>query len=297
MRWTLRLRADGGEDTLEADAIVSGVGQLNRPHIPELPGADTFAGPAFHSARWDHDVDLAGKRVVVIGTGASAAQFVPGDRRAGRPPHDPPAHAGLVPPHPRLPRRRRARGGVAAAERARLHELAPLLELLAERRGPDDRGPGRPGVGQRRRQREPGQRADPAALRPAPAGGAGRAPRPAALGHARLPAVLEAVHPRRRRLGAHASCATTSTSSPSPIAEITPDGRAHRGRHAARGRRPHLRHRVHGVRLPHADAHRRARRRRAARQVEGRRPRLPRRHAARATRTCSCSTDRTPTSS
>ncbi|MET0904017.1 MAG: FAD-dependent oxidoreductase [Acidimicrobiales bacterium] len=77
MRWTLRLQADGGEETLEADAIVSGVGQLNRPHIPELPGASTFTGPAFHSARWDHDVDLEGQRVVVIGTGASAAQFVP----------------------------------------------------------------------------------------------------------------------------------------------------------------------------------------------------------------------------
>jgi 4-hydroxyacetophenone monooxygenase len=77
MRWTLRLRTPGGEDTLEADAIVSGVGQLNRPNTPDLPGAATFAGPSFHSARWDHAIDLDGKRVVVIGTGASAAQFVP----------------------------------------------------------------------------------------------------------------------------------------------------------------------------------------------------------------------------
>lgn len=78
MTWTLRLReADGRETAIEADAVVSGVGQLNRPHIPDLPGAQTFAGPAFHSARWDHDVDLRGKRVVVIGTGASAAQFIP----------------------------------------------------------------------------------------------------------------------------------------------------------------------------------------------------------------------------
>ena len=77
MQWTLRVRTDRGDESLEADAIVSGVGQLNRPYIPELPGASTFRGPAFHSARWDHDVDLEGKRVVVIGTGASAAQFVP----------------------------------------------------------------------------------------------------------------------------------------------------------------------------------------------------------------------------
>jgi 4-hydroxyacetophenone monooxygenase len=77
MRWTLRVRVEGRDDTLEVDAIVSGVGQLNRPNVPELPGAGTFAGPTFHSARWDHDLDLTGKRVVVIGTGASAAQFVP----------------------------------------------------------------------------------------------------------------------------------------------------------------------------------------------------------------------------
>lgn len=78
MRWTVRAVGPGGEPaTIEADAVVSAVGQLNRPHVPDIPGADTFAGPTFHSARWDHDVDLAGKRVAVIGTGASAAQFIP----------------------------------------------------------------------------------------------------------------------------------------------------------------------------------------------------------------------------
>ncbi|UUZ58474.1 flavin-containing monooxygenase [Nocardioides sp. B-3] len=62
---------------LVVDVPVSAVGQLSRPSYPAIPGADTFAGPAFHSALWDHDVDLAGKRVAVIGTGASAIQFVP----------------------------------------------------------------------------------------------------------------------------------------------------------------------------------------------------------------------------
>ena len=57
--------------------LVSAVGQLNEPRYPDIPGTDSFAGPAFHSARWRHDVDLAGKRVAVIGTGASAFQFVP----------------------------------------------------------------------------------------------------------------------------------------------------------------------------------------------------------------------------
>ena len=50
----------------------------SNPVVPAIPGADTFAGPAFHSAQWRHDVDLTGKRVAVVGTGASAIQFVPG---------------------------------------------------------------------------------------------------------------------------------------------------------------------------------------------------------------------------
>jgi 4-hydroxyacetophenone monooxygenase len=78
MRWTLQLLGpDGAEESLTADAVVSGVGQLNRPNLPDIPGLERFAGPAFHSARWDPDVDLAGKRVAVIGTGASAAQLIP----------------------------------------------------------------------------------------------------------------------------------------------------------------------------------------------------------------------------
>jgi cation diffusion facilitator CzcD-associated flavoprotein CzcO len=74
LRWRLRL-ADG--TVHEADVLVSAVGQLSRPTVPDLPGAPAFLGPTFHSARWDHDVDLTGRRVAVIGTGASAIQFVP----------------------------------------------------------------------------------------------------------------------------------------------------------------------------------------------------------------------------
>lgn len=78
MTWTLQLLGPGGQEaTLEADAVVSGVGQLNRPNLPDIPGVERFVGPAFHSARWDHEVDLSSKRVAVIGTGASAAQFIP----------------------------------------------------------------------------------------------------------------------------------------------------------------------------------------------------------------------------
>ncbi len=73
-QWTVTL--DTGEQ-LRARAVVSAVGQLNRPRLPDIPGRADFAGPAWHSARWDHDVDLAGRRVAVVGTGASAIQFVP----------------------------------------------------------------------------------------------------------------------------------------------------------------------------------------------------------------------------
>ncbi len=76
--WSVRVRTpDGTEDTLVARAVISAVGQLNRPNVPELPGQDRFAGPAFHSARWDHSVDLAGKRVAMIGAGASGFQIAP----------------------------------------------------------------------------------------------------------------------------------------------------------------------------------------------------------------------------
>ncbi|MEU4233830.1 NAD(P)/FAD-dependent oxidoreductase [Nonomuraea sp. NPDC026600] len=73
-RWTVT--TDDGE-TLRTNAVVSGIGALHIPSFPEISGREAFAGPAFHSAEWDHSVDLTGKRVAVIGTGASAIQFVP----------------------------------------------------------------------------------------------------------------------------------------------------------------------------------------------------------------------------
>jgi cation diffusion facilitator CzcD-associated flavoprotein CzcO len=72
--WTLTL--DDGS-TVTASAVVCAVGQLGRPVLPDIAGRDHFTGPSWHSARWDHQVDLAGRRVAVIGTGASAIQFVP----------------------------------------------------------------------------------------------------------------------------------------------------------------------------------------------------------------------------
>jgi cation diffusion facilitator CzcD-associated flavoprotein CzcO len=73
---TWRVATSSG-DTFEADVLVPAVGQLSRPALPNIPGLDDFAGPSFHSAQWRHDVDLTGKRVAVLGTGASAIQLVP----------------------------------------------------------------------------------------------------------------------------------------------------------------------------------------------------------------------------
>jgi cation diffusion facilitator CzcD-associated flavoprotein CzcO len=73
-RWTVTA-ADGR--TWTAGAIVAGLGQLNRPMIPDFPGRDDFDGPVMHSAGWDHGVDMTGKRVGVIGSAASAVQLIP----------------------------------------------------------------------------------------------------------------------------------------------------------------------------------------------------------------------------
>lgn len=72
--WDVHLKTG---ETLRSKGVVSAVGQLNQPNYPDIPGREKFAGPSFHSARWDHSVDLKGKRVGVIGTGASAFQFIP----------------------------------------------------------------------------------------------------------------------------------------------------------------------------------------------------------------------------
>ena len=76
--WRARLKLEGGADEwVEATAVITAVGQLNRPRLPDIPGRDSFKGTSFHSAQWRHDVDLTDKTVAVIGTGASAFQFVP----------------------------------------------------------------------------------------------------------------------------------------------------------------------------------------------------------------------------
>ncbi|MEV8375336.1 NAD(P)/FAD-dependent oxidoreductase [Kribbella sp. NPDC056861] len=72
--WTVTVN---GTETLRTQALVTGVGGLYKPNFPDLPGLDSFTGKVFHSAEWDHEHDLTGRRVAVVGTGASAIQFVP----------------------------------------------------------------------------------------------------------------------------------------------------------------------------------------------------------------------------
>ena len=76
-RWDVETIRDGQQESYRARAVVSAAGALHIPSEPDIPGADRFTGNTFHSARWDHSCDLTGKRVAVIGTGASAIQFVP----------------------------------------------------------------------------------------------------------------------------------------------------------------------------------------------------------------------------
>jgi len=72
--WTLTL-ADG--EVLQTDVLICATGQLSNPKSPDVPGIDTFDGAVFHSAEWDHSVDITGKRIAVVGSGASSIQVVP----------------------------------------------------------------------------------------------------------------------------------------------------------------------------------------------------------------------------
>ena len=76
-RWAIRLSTGRGTEEITANAVVTAVGQLNRPLIPDIEGLDDFKGEKFHSAAWRHDIDWDGLRVAAVGTGASALQFIP----------------------------------------------------------------------------------------------------------------------------------------------------------------------------------------------------------------------------
>lgn len=75
--WRIDVEDRNGSRTITARFVISAVGALERPVLPDIAGIDDFAGTIVHTARWDHDLDLRGKRVACIGTGASALQLIP----------------------------------------------------------------------------------------------------------------------------------------------------------------------------------------------------------------------------
>ena len=77
-RWRVGVEdKDGATETLEARFVISAVGSLNLPRMPDIPGLESFAGPSFHSTRWPEDLDIAGKRLAQIGAGATGFQIAP----------------------------------------------------------------------------------------------------------------------------------------------------------------------------------------------------------------------------
>ena len=118
----------------EADVLVTACGQLSVPQHPADPGLEDFAGPAFHTARWRHDVDLAGKRVALVGTGCSSIQVGPVDPARGRAARRLPALARLDDPEDGL--RVRAAGAAAVRARARGPAARPRADLRASWRPP-----------------------------------------------------------------------------------------------------------------------------------------------------------------
>ena len=146
-----RWRVDtGGPDpvTVEAEVLVLACGRLTEPAIPEIPGLTGFPGALFHSARWDHDVDLAGSRVAVVGTGASAVQIVPQLARDSRvtlfqrtpawivPRHGrrhPPAERAWLAAHPEALDARRAVALAQGEDRFASRSGDPRAAAVAER--------------------------------------------------------------------------------------------------------------------------------------------------------------------
>ena len=130
-----RIRTGRGEVT--GDVLVSAAGLVSDPAMPDVAGLSRFPGPAFHSSRWDHDVDLDGKRVAVIGTGASAVQIVPAIQPLVRELHVVQRTPAWVMPKPERPGAERLRRALDASPRLRRLQFDVLYagaEVLASAR-------------------------------------------------------------------------------------------------------------------------------------------------------------------
>jgi cation diffusion facilitator CzcD-associated flavoprotein CzcO len=116
-RWDI----ETSRGTYRARVVIAGMGPLTEPKIPDLPGLEDFQGETFHSARWNHDYDLKGKRVASIGTGASAIQYVPAIQEQVEQLHVFQRTAPWIMPHSNRP--------ISDAER-RLYRRVPALQKL-----------------------------------------------------------------------------------------------------------------------------------------------------------------------
>ena len=283
-RGRVRVRdADGTEETLVANAV----DQRGRPAQPAVASRHRRAAtrsPARRSTRRAGTTTSTsrGKRVAVIGTGASAVQFIPeiaprvGELLVFQ---RTPPWLGPTPDYHDAGRRRAA---LAVRARAVVQRVEPLLDLLEDGRRRARRRPRRSRLGAERRSRSARSTTSCALMLTAYLEArVRRPPRPAREGRA------------RRTRPAPSGCSATTASGPRTlkrdnvqlVTDAHPrdhaDGRRHRRRRRARRRRDHLRHRLPGVEVPHADEGHRPRRRRPARAVGRRRPRLPRHHGAR----------------
>ncbi len=173
-RWTVE--TDRG--TLRARVLITGMGPLAEPRMPDIPGIDSFEGEVMHSARWDDSVELEGKRVASIGTGASAIQYVPEVRKVAETAARLPAHPAVGPP-PHQPRDQ-------AVGEAPVQALSAGTAAQPGRRLRHARG-GRAGHGQEPQAAQAdGARGSPAHQEP------GQGPRAAQEGHAGLRHRLQA---------------------------------------------------------------------------------------------------------
>ena len=131
-----RWEVETSQGTYRARIVIAGMGPLTEPKIPELPGLDRFEGETWHSARWNHDYDLAGKRVASVGTGASAIQYVPGSAKTVEKLHVFQRTAPWVMPHSNRPIRQSTSGvcterfpGCSSAGRGSIYAAREVLVL------------------------------------------------------------------------------------------------------------------------------------------------------------------------
>ncbi len=288
---TLRWRRRSDDHSYARGRSITAVGQLNRPHIPEFDGADTFEGPSFHSAAWDHSVDVTGKRVALIGAGASGFQIAPAIADRRRAAHRVPADRPVDVPERDVSRRSRRRCALGDAPPAVLREMVPIPGAVARIGQGARRRRRRPELSTRSRrlgrQRHQCRRADDVLAVDHQPGRRGQ--RAAGQGDARLSGR------GKRTLQDNGSWLRTLQRDNvdlvrTPIARITPGGVVTDGRGDARSGHHRVRHRISAHRCAVAAKGDRPQRNRPARNVGQPPVRLPRASPCRNSPTSSSST-------